>query len=170
MIEDSELRRRLATITQENPASRPGSSLTESAKRGTQEFDDLMEDFVSGYVEGQYPGLTGYAYQADMVSIERGREIMDELLDDIVEIRYVGDAHPEFRLKGEDNWRSSVDTEDFPQPSADEEGEDEEEGEEEEEEEESGGCFEDCKCPDSCDCKPCDECDDGKVCCCPCTV
>jgi hypothetical protein len=141
---------------------------TSAARRGTPEFDELMGDLVDGYVDARYPGLTGYAYQAEMLDPEKGTETMESILDDIVELRWPEDAHPEFRLKGEDNWRSIEDTEDFPQPSAD--PVDDAEGEEEEAEDEGAGCFDDCKCPDSCGCGPCPECEDGNVCCCPCTV
>lgn len=84
MIDDSELRERLGTVfsrsvTRGNPS--------ESARRGTREFDDLMDE------------------------LEEGWELDDDELDDIVEVRRCGDSF-EIRLKGEDGWELLEDEDD----------------------------------------------------------
>lgn len=170
VISDDQLRKRLLQVNgrgNSDPVTR--GNPPESARRGELEFDELLEELEESYVDSEYPGLTSYAYRADQISIEEARDVMDEILDDVVEIRWPDDAHPEFRLKGEDKWRSVTDSEDFPQPSTDEAEESDDEEEDEEGEEEDGECYEDCPCPDGCECGVCG-CGSGKRCCCECSV
>jgi len=108
-------------------------------KKGDPEFEDAIEDLREGYVTAHFPNLGGYAYEADLITIREGEDIMDDLVEKIVEIDWPDGAHPRFKLEGEDKWRSVEDSDDFPQPTEDdpeaEEEEEDERGDEEEEEE-----------------------------------
>jgi hypothetical protein len=110
MIDDDELRERLETLQpQRNPSRRTKDSTGPSARRGTQEFEDLMDE-----VEDEW-------------------ELEDDELDNIVEVRRSGDSF-EIRLKGEDRWELLEDDEDEDSGDGDSvagRGEDSGEGEEE---------------------------------------
>lgn len=82
MIDDDELRERLeATETRSNPARATRGISPKQARRGTPEFDDLMDE------------------------LEDEWELDEEELDDIVEIRRAGeDGEFEVRYKGETRW------------------------------------------------------------------
>ena len=155
-----------APVTRGNPSKQAPSK---TARRGARGFDALVDRLEDEYVTAAFPGLQSYAYEADVISIDEAKEIMDELLGDIVEISWPDGDHPGFRLKGEREWRSVQDSNDFPQPSTEpgpvDEGGARGEGESGAEE---GLCYDDCVCPDPCDCNNC-ECGDGKVCCCECS-
>lgn len=87
MISDDDIRRRLEEIgVRENPSRATGRGAPVSARRGTQEFDDLMDE------------------------LEDEWELDDEELDQIVELRRSGDTF-EFRLKGETRWELLEDEE-----------------------------------------------------------
>lgn len=87
MINDESIRNVLNTIDfRANPA-RVGRGISpKQARRGTPEFDDLM-----GELEDEW-------------------ELDEEELDDIVEVRRVGDSF-EIRLKGETRWELLEDDE-----------------------------------------------------------
>lgn len=105
------------------------------ARVGTKDFDTLMEDLRECYVDAHFPGLESYIYEAELLYIEDGEGVMEEILHKVVEIDWPDDGTPSLRLRGKDKWLSVEDSEDFPQPSTDFiEGE----GEDEEEEEEAG--------------------------------
>ena len=92
MISDDNLRARLeeagiASGTRPNPAPATRGISTEQARRGTLEFDDLMDE------------------------LEDEWELDEEELDNIVEIRRAGDSF-EVRFKGEDRWELLEDDED----------------------------------------------------------
>lgn len=92
MISDDNLRERLeaagiSSKTRPNPASATRGISTEQARRGTPEFDRLMDE------------------------LEDEWELDEEELDEIVEIRRAGDSF-EIRLKGEDRWELLEDDED----------------------------------------------------------
>ena len=88
MIEDNDLRRRLKAVgIQSNPAKAAQRASSQSARRGTIEFDDLMDE------------------------LEDEWELDEEELDNIVELRRSGDSF-EIRLKGEDRWELLEDDED----------------------------------------------------------
>lgn len=117
--------------------------MTDVVRRGEDGFAEALEDLRKGYVDAHFPNLGSYAYEADLLTIEEGREIMDDLLSKMVEIDWPDDEHPRFKLKGETKFRHIEDSDDFPQPDtepfeasaveADGDG-DEEESEEGEEE------------------------------------
>ena len=83
MINDDEIRHVLraagASETRSNPSRATRGISTEQARRGTPEFDDLMDE------------------------LEDEWELDDEELDNIVEVRRAGDSF-EIRLKGEKEW------------------------------------------------------------------
>jgi len=80
MISDDDLRARLNSLnTRANPAPATRGISSKSARRGTPEFDDLMDE------------------------LEDDWELDEEELDNIVEIRRAGDSF-EIRLKGELQW------------------------------------------------------------------
>lgn len=80
MISDDDLRERLeSTGIRSNPAPATRGISSKSARRGTQEFDDLMDE------------------------LEDEWELDEEELDNIVELRRAGDSF-EIRLKGESRW------------------------------------------------------------------
>ena len=88
MINDEQIRERLealgmassAPVTRGNPSKRP--FLKEpSVRRGTQAFEDLMEEML------------------------RDWDVEEELLDDMVELRRCEEEDSyEYRLKGHDEW------------------------------------------------------------------
>jgi hypothetical protein len=80
MISDDNLRARLqASGFRENPAPATRGISSKSARRGTPEFEDLMDE------------------------LEDEWELEDDELDNIVEVRRAGDSF-EIRLKGETRW------------------------------------------------------------------
>ena len=80
MIDDESIRNILDLAgTRPNPARAARGISTEQARRGTPEFDDLMDD------------------------LEDEWELDEEELDDIVEIRRAGEEF-EVRYKGETRW------------------------------------------------------------------
>ena len=80
MITDENLRDRLDSLrTRSNPAPATRGNSSKSARRGTPEFDALMEELESDW------------------------ELDDEELDNIVEVKRAGDSF-EIRLKGEETW------------------------------------------------------------------
>ena len=80
MISDDDLRARLEAVgIKANPAPATRGISLKSARRGTPEFEDLMDE------------------------IEDEWELEDEELDNIVEVRRSGDSF-EIRLKGETRW------------------------------------------------------------------
>lgn len=88
MISDDEIRARLKSAgIQANPARvTRGISLKQAARRGSQEFDDLMDELESDW------------------------ELDGEELDNIVEIRRYEDSF-EIRFKGSDSWELLEDDE-----------------------------------------------------------
>ena len=105
--------------TRDNPSEE--RDLDISTRRGTPEFDTLMEVF---------------------------EQSVEEILDNVAEIRRLVDGRQAFRLKGEDVWKTLY----F------------------DEIEEKGEClcYEDCSCnADPCECDPCG-CEKGCSCCCEC--
>lgn len=81
MISDDDIRVRLETIeTKANPARVTRGISPKQARRGTPAFDDLMDE------------------------LEDEWELDEEELDDIVEIRRVGEGEFEVRYKGETGW------------------------------------------------------------------
>lgn len=109
MITDDNLRARLQAVgIRSNPAPATRGISSKSARRGTPEFDLLMEE------------------------LEDEWELDEEELDNIVEVRRAGDSF-EIRLKGEDRWELLEDDEDEGSDSLDDElGPDEDFGGEEE--------------------------------------
>ena len=101
--------------------------------KGTNAFEKRLYKMEENYLRSRYPGLVGYAYDGDTLSIEDGKEIIEKILGDIIAINTEGPhGYESFKLVGEANndvWHSIVDTDDFPQPS----DEEEEEGDDEEE-------------------------------------
>lgn len=80
MISDDDIRARLRTVEPKaNPARVTRGISRKQARRGTPEFDALMD------------------------ALEDEWELDDEELDEIVEIRRVGEEF-EIRLKGESQW------------------------------------------------------------------
>lgn len=108
MISDDDIRARLETVeARHNPAPASRGISSKSARRGTPEFDDLMDE------------------------LEDEWELDDEELDNIVELRRSGDSF-EFRMKGTTAWELLEDEDD--EQGDDEDsvaGEDEDFGEEE---------------------------------------
>ena len=99
-------------------------------RKGKPGFKDALEDFRKSYIDSWFPNLTGYAYQADMIDADEGKKVMRSILRKIEEIKPEGVyGHPEFRLRGERDWRSVVDTDDFPVPSDEPWNGEEEDGE-----------------------------------------
>ncbi len=87
MISDDDIRRRLMGVgVRENPAPATRGISSKSARRGTSEFDDLMDE------------------------LEDEWELDDEELDQIVEVRRAGDSF-EIRFKGETRWELLEDDE-----------------------------------------------------------
>ena len=91
MISDDNLRARLeaagiASETRPNPSPATRGISSKQARRGTPEFDHLMDE------------------------LEDEWELDDEELDNIVEVRRAGDSF-EIRLKGEDRWELLEDDE-----------------------------------------------------------
>lgn len=87
MISDEDLRQRLESVqTKANPARVTRGISSKQARRGTPEFDDLMDE------------------------LEDEWELDDEELDDIAEVRRAGDSF-EIRLKGETRWELLEDDE-----------------------------------------------------------
>jgi hypothetical protein len=90
MINDDDLRARLETIetpeTRPNPARVGRGISSKQARRGTPEFDDLMDE------------------------LEDEWELDEDELDNIVELRRAGDSF-EIRLKGETRWELLEDDE-----------------------------------------------------------
>jgi hypothetical protein len=99
---------RAASKPSENPGRATRGISSKSARRGTQEFDDLMQE-----VEDEW-------------------ELDDEELDNIVEVRRAGDSF-EIRLKGEDRWELLEDDEEGDDEDGSVIGEDEDFGGGEEE-------------------------------------
>jgi hypothetical protein len=89
-----------------NPARVGRGISSKSARRGTREFDEMMEE------------------------LEYDWELDDEELDNIVEIRRAGDSF-EIRLKGEDRWELIEDDEEESDGDDEPIGPDEDFGEEE---------------------------------------
>lgn len=166
MISDRDLKQRqLAADHMMGRGAKLNPPAGKLIRRGEPGFDRALEWIEDSYVDTDCPGLKGYTYKADLVSIYEGKEIMDEILDNVVEVRD-GDRHPMFRLKGESEWKSVVNSDDFPQPST--EGPGSSGGTQENGPGDEGDlCYEDCACPTPCDCVGCD-CGDGKECCCGC--
>jgi hypothetical protein len=80
MINDDNLRaRQEAAGTRPNPSPVSRGISTDQARRGTPEFDDLMDELLDEW------------------------DLEDEELDEIVEVRRAGDSF-EIRLKGEKQW------------------------------------------------------------------
>ena len=88
MISDDSIRARLGSIagTRPNPGPSTRGISSKSARRGTREFDDLMDE------------------------LEDEWELDEEELENIVEVRRSGDSF-EFRLKGETKWELLEDDE-----------------------------------------------------------
>ena len=87
MITDENLRARLEAVgMQSNPTPATRGISSKSARRGSPEFDDLMEE------------------------LEDEWELDEEELDNIAELRRCGDSF-EFRLKGETRWELLEDDE-----------------------------------------------------------
>ncbi len=87
MISDDDIRARLESVgTRPNPARATRGIPPKHARRGTQEFDDLMDE------------------------LEDEWELDEEELDNIVELRRAGDSF-EIRLKGETRWELLEDDE-----------------------------------------------------------
>jgi hypothetical protein len=90
MINDDQIRDVLQAAGAEtvrlNPAPATRGISTKSARRGTREFDEIMDD------------------------LEADWELDEEELDNIVEVRRCGDSF-EIRLKGEDRWELLEDDE-----------------------------------------------------------
>lgn len=82
------------------------------------------EEFRRGYVDAYYPGLTGYGYQAEMITESEAKKIMNDILKDVVRIEEYGHTPVLVMKDGRRLW--ATDTDDFPVPTA-EEFEDEEE-------------------------------------------
>jgi len=103
--------------------------------KGTNAFEDRLYKMEKNYLRSRYPGLVGYAYQGDTLSIEDGKEIIEKILGDIITIDTDGPhGYESFKLFGEANndvWHSIVDTDDFPQPSDESDEGDEEDDEKE---------------------------------------
>ena len=88
-------------------------------KKGRPGFKEAVSSFLDSYVYSDYPGLTGYGYQAEMIEESEGVRIMEKLARKIEEINPDGVyGHPEFRVRGETKWRSVADMNDFPVPTA----------------------------------------------------
>jgi hypothetical protein len=108
MISDENLKeRQQAAMTAGNPARvTRGISSKQGARRGTQAFEDLMDE------------------------LEDDWELDDEELDNIVEIRRCGDSF-EIRFKGTDSWELLEDDEEGSDDEGHAVGPDEDFGEEE---------------------------------------
>ena len=79
-----------------------------------------IEEFREGYVDAYYPGLTGYAYQAEIISEDDAREVMEDILKGVAWIQRCADMHPILHMKdGKELYVQ--DTDDFPQPTSEEE-------------------------------------------------
>lgn len=86
MISDENIRSRLASVGfSQNPVRR-SSGPAQSARRGTMEFEVLMEDLLAEW------------------------ELEDEELENITEVRRAGDSF-EIRLKGSGRWELLEDDE-----------------------------------------------------------
>lgn len=78
-----------------------------------------MEEFRDGYVDAYYPGLTGYGYQAEMLTKDEGKEVMERILKNVVRIETCGNGSPILIMK--DGKELFVDdTDDFPVPTSEE--------------------------------------------------
>jgi hypothetical protein len=74
------------------------------------------DEFEHGYVYGFYPGLTGYGYQADFISEEDAKAIMERIMKKVAWIEDTERGSPILHMK--DGSELDVgDTEDFPKPT-----------------------------------------------------
>ena len=73
------------------------------------------EEFEDGYVYARYPGLTGYAYNADFWSEDDGKAIMERIMRNVDWIE--GGINPVLHMKNGKEL-SALDTDDFPQPTS----------------------------------------------------
>jgi len=82
-----------------------------------------IEEFREGYVDAHYPGLTGYAYQAEFIDEDAAMKIMNEILGGVKWIERCVNMHPILHMK--DGRELYVDdTNDFPTPTNEDIGED----------------------------------------------
>jgi len=76
-----------------------------------------IREFREGYVTAHYPGLTGYAYQGEIIDEDAAMEIMNEILQKVDWIEQCVTMHPVLHLKdGKELY--AQDTDDFPQPTS----------------------------------------------------
>jgi hypothetical protein len=74
------------------------------------------DEFEHGYVYGFYPGLTGYGYQADFISEEDAKAIMERIMKKVAWVEDTERGSPILHMK--DGSELDVgDTEDFPKPT-----------------------------------------------------
>lgn len=88
-------------------------------KRGTRRFREALEAIRRDYVDAHYPGLQSYAYNAELLSIDEGEEVMERILREITEIDWNPHEHPAFKIRNESGWRHIDSMDDFPQPTSD---------------------------------------------------
>lgn len=82
-------------------------------------LNDLLQDIRTDYVYSHWPNQRGYAYQADLISIDTGHHVMEEILKQTIDVREGAGGHPELTLK-DGRVISVIDTEDWPFPTEDE--------------------------------------------------
>lgn len=75
-----------------------------------------LQEFREGYVIAHYPGLTGYAYQGEIIDEDEAMNVMAEILGKVAWIEQCVASHPILHLKdGKELF--AQDTNDFPQPT-----------------------------------------------------
>ena len=87
-------------------------------------------EFRKGYIDSHYPMLCGYAYNAEIISVNDGKKIMKEILEKVDWIEEWENGSPILHMKGGKELYVQ-DTDDFPVPT-DDCGEEEVEDEDEE--------------------------------------
>jgi hypothetical protein len=76
-------------------------------------------EFVDGYVDARFPNLTGYAYQSEILTEEKARTVMYEIVKRIDWIEERESGHPILHMR--DGKELFVDdTDDFPKPTDEE--------------------------------------------------
>lgn len=75
-------------------------------------------EFRKGYVDAYYPGLTGYGYQAEMLTEDEGREAMEKIMSGVAWIEQCSDLSAPILHMRDGRTLYAQDTSDFPQPTS----------------------------------------------------
>lgn len=87
----------------------------------------LKSEFRKGYVDADYPGLGGYAFDGEIISVGDGRGVMHDIMMDV---EWIEDSPTELgpilHMKKGSRFGETLyalDSNDFPQPTEEEEEE-----------------------------------------------